>query len=122
MAEQDASEETSKSFISYSDVGENMWNVMDYAFRDLFLYLVKKYDVDEVTNPRIKNELWKNISKEFHEISENMVTIKHEKFTKKWQNMKQYNKSKLSQNKLDWLSPNPVLNCSPINQHTFHHI
>ena len=41
-----------KLSFSYSDVGENMWNIMDYAFRDLFLFLIKKYDVDEVTNPR----------------------------------------------------------------------
>ena len=80
--------------VSYSNDFENLWNVMDYAFRDLFLYLIKKYDVDEVTNPRIKNELWKNINREFHELIGNIITIKHEKFTKKWQNWKQYNKSK----------------------------
>ena len=39
----------------YQDIGENMWNVMDYALRDLFLHLVRKYNVDETTNPRIKN-------------------------------------------------------------------
>ena len=78
----------------YQDVGENMWNVMDHALRDLFLHLVRKYGVDEVTNPRIKNEVWRNISKEFHEIVGDIVNIRHEKFTKKWQNWKQYNKSK----------------------------
>ena len=51
----------------YQDIGENMWNVMDYALRDLYLHLVRKYNVDETTNPRIKNELWRTICKEFHE-------------------------------------------------------
>ena len=78
----------------YQDIGENMWNVMDYALRDLFLHLVRKYNVDETTNPRIKNELWRTISKEFHEYVGDIVQIRHEKFTKKWQNWKQYNKSK----------------------------
>ena len=84
----------SKSYNAFNDMSENMWNAMDYALRDLFLYLIKKYDIDDVTNPRIKNELWKTISKEFHDNIDNIVTIKHEKFTKKWQNWKQYNKSK----------------------------
>ena len=84
----------SKSYNAFNDMSENMWNAMDYALRDLFLYLIKKYDIDDVTNPRIKNELWKTISKEFHDNIDNIVTIKHEKFTKKWQNWKQYNKVK----------------------------
>ena len=75
-------------------MSENMWNAMDYALRDLFLFLIKKEDIDEVTNPRIKNDKWKIISKEFHDTIDNLVTIKHEKFTKKWQNWKQYNKNK----------------------------
>lgn len=79
---------------SFQEMGENMWNVMDHALRDLFLYLVKKYNIEHVTNPRQKNELWKTLSKEFHDNIENVVTIKHEKFTKKWQNWKQYNKVK----------------------------
>ena len=70
-----------KSYNSFSDMSENMWNVMDYALRDLFLFLIKKHDIDEITNPRIKNDLWKLISKEFHELIDNIVTIKHEKFT-----------------------------------------
>ena len=79
---------------SYQELGENIWNVMDYALRDLFLHLVKKYNIENTSNPRQKNEYWKNFSKEFHDILENVVTIKHEKFTKKWQNWKQYNKVK----------------------------
>ena len=51
-------------------------------------------EIDEISNPRIKNELWKSIAQEFHETIDNIVTIKHEKFTKKWQNWKHYNKSK----------------------------
>ena len=99
----------------YQDIGENMWNVMDYALRDLFLHLVRKYNVDETTNPRIKNDVWRAICKEFHEYVGDIgivhasffmriigikidfvliVQIRHEKFTKKWQNWKQYNKSK----------------------------
>ena len=79
---------------SYQELGENVWNVMDYALRDLFLHLVKKYNIENTSNPRQKNEYWKNFSKEFHDILENVVIIKHEKFTKKWQNWKQYNKVK----------------------------
>merc|ERR1712004_193621 len=78
----------------YQDIGENMWNVMDYALRDLFLHLVRKYNVDETTNPRIKNDVWRAICKEFHEYVGDIVQIRHEKFTKKWQSWKQYNKSK----------------------------
>lgn len=89
----ESGQDDSKKF-SYVEIGDNVWNVMDHALRDLFLYLVAKYNVDEVTNPRIKNELWKSIAREFHEVIDNVVTIKHEKFTKKWQNWKQYSKIK----------------------------
>ena len=63
---------------SYQELGENVWNVMDYALRDLFLHLVKKYNIENTSNPRQKNEYWKNFSKEFHDILENVVIIKHE--------------------------------------------
>jgi len=79
---------------SFQEMGENMWNVMDYALRDLFLNLVKRHNIEYTTNPRQKNELWKLLAKDFHEAIDNVITIKHEKFTKKWQNWKQYNKVK----------------------------
>lgn len=82
------------SKINFLDVGENMWNLMDHALRDLFLFLIHKYNIDDVPNPRVKNELWKNVAKDFHDVVENIVYVKHEKFTKKWQNWKQYNKVK----------------------------
>ncbi len=89
---EDTLEDFEKS--AFLDVGENMWNANEHTLRDLFLYLVQKHHLDEVTNPRLKNELWKNVVKDFHSEVENVVYIKHEKFTKKWQNWKQYNKIK----------------------------
>ena len=40
---------------SFQEMGENMWNVMDYALRDLFLNLVKRHNIEYTTNPRQKN-------------------------------------------------------------------
>lgn len=85
------------------DVSDNIWVAQDHALRDLFLYLIQKYNLEDVTNPRIKNELWKNVAKEFHQLSGGVVYVKHEKFTKKWQNWKQYNKVKGK--------PHPFISC-----------
>ena len=73
---------------------ENLWTVCDHVLRDLFLYLVKKYNFEEITHPRQKSEMWTQLCREFHEKINNCVHIRQERFTKKWQNWKAYNKSK----------------------------
>ena len=73
---------------------ENLWTVCDHALRDLFLYLVKKYNFEDITHPRQKSEMWNQLCCEFHEKIGHSVTIRQERFTKKWQNWKAYNKSK----------------------------
>ena len=73
---------------------ENLWTVCDHVMRDLFLYLVKKYNFEEVTHPRQKSEMWTQLCREFHERIRNCVSIRQDRFTKKWQNWKAYNKSK----------------------------
>ena len=73
---------------------ENLWTVCDHVLRDLFLYLVKKYNFEDITHPRQKSEMWTQLCCEFHEKIGNCVTIRQERFTKKWQNWKAYNKSK----------------------------
>ena len=73
---------------------ENLWTVCDHVLRDLFLYLVKKYNFEDITHPRQKSEMWTQLCREFHEKVGHCVTIRQERFTKKWQNWKAYNKSK----------------------------
>ena len=73
---------------------ENLWTVCDHVLRDLFLYLVKKYNFEDITHPRQKSEMWTQLCLEFHEKIGHCVTIRQERFTKKWQNWKAYNKSK----------------------------
>lgn len=73
---------------------ENIWSACQYALRDLFLFLIQRHNLDEESNPKIRNELWKKVAKDFHRLSGGIVYVRHEKFTKKWQNWKQYNKSK----------------------------
>ena len=73
---------------------ENLWTVGDHVMRDLFLYLVKRYNFEEITHPRQKSEMWTQLCREFHEKIGYCVTIRQDRFTKKWQNWKAYNKSK----------------------------
>ena len=73
---------------------ENLWTVCDHVLRNLFLYLVKKYSLEEISHPRQKSELWTKLCQEFHKKINHCVHLRQERFTKKWQNWKAYNKSK----------------------------
>ena len=83
-----------ESISTLSSQRENLWTVCDHVLRDLFLYLVKKYNFEDITHPRQKSEMWTQLCLEFHEKIGHCVTIRQERFTKKWQNWKAYNKSK----------------------------
>jgi len=73
---------------------DNLWSVMDFALRDLFLYLIMKHGLEDITHPRVKSRVWQELCVEFHTLIGNCVMVKQEKFPKKWQNWKAYNKNK----------------------------
>ena len=63
--------------------------MMDFVIRDLFAYLVKKYDIENISSAeqRVSSETWTALCKEFHDILENVVTIQQDKLShefKRW--------------------------------------
>ena len=70
---------------------------MDFTIRDLFIHLVKKYGL-HLPNPNkpndtrvqqaVTSQTWDTLTKEFHDILENVVTIKRKNLIlefNKWQ-------------------------------------
>lgn len=83
-----------------------LWSVKDFALRDLLIYLVQKYRIDEVYDSKIKAKNWENLIDEFHAMTENRVTITKPQIIRKWHNWKQYNKARKK--------PHPFVVCGPI--------
>lgn len=73
---------------------DNIWSVNDYALRDLLVHLVRKYRIDEVYDSKIKATNWEKLIEEFHQLTENRVTVSKPQIVRKWHNWKQYNKTR----------------------------
>ena len=90
-AADNGNDETSGGKVTHRD---NLWSVMDHLLRDLFLFLIVKHEIEDIRHPREKSRAWQELAEEFHALLGNFVVVKHEKFSKKWQNWKAYNKAK----------------------------
>ena len=71
---------------------DNVWTAAGNALRNLLVFLIRKYRIDEVYDSRIKALNWDKLIQEFHEITENFVGMPKSQVVRKWHNWKQYNK------------------------------
>ena len=71
---------------------DNVWTAAGNALRNLLVFLIRKYRIDEVYDSRIKALNWDKLIKEFHEITEDFVGMPKTQVVRKWHNWKQYNK------------------------------
>ena len=64
---------------------------MDFTIRDLFIHLVKKYDIANKSHqPQTSANAWNALEKEFHDILENVVTIKRPTLQKEFRKWKDH--------------------------------
>ena len=73
---------------------DNIWTKCDNALRDLLVFLVKKYRVDEVYDSKVKAQNWEKLISEFNGMTRGMVGMPKAQIIRKWHNWKQYNKQR----------------------------
>lgn len=71
---------------------DNIWSAGNNALRDLLVFLVRKYHIDEVYDSKVKAANWDKLLNELMETSNHMVGIQKNQVIRKWHNWKQYNK------------------------------
>ena len=90
----DATVEGGGSSGSRAERLDNIWTKCDNALRDLLVFLVKKYRVDEVYDSKIKAQNWEKLIVEFNEMAGGIVGMPKAQIIRKWHNWKQYNKQR----------------------------
>ena len=76
------------------DTSTTIWTKCNNALSDLLAFLVKKYNVDEVMDSKMKSLHWDKLIEEFHKFTGQQMLVSKQQITRKWHNWKQYNKSK----------------------------
>ena len=76
------------------DASTTIWTKCNNALSDLLAFLVKKYNVDEVMDSKMKSLHWDKLIEEFHRFTGQQMLVSKQQITRKWHNWKQYNKSK----------------------------
>ena len=76
------------------DASTTIWTKCNNALSDLLAFLVKKYNVDEVMDSKMKSLHWDRLIEEFHRFTGQQMLVSKQQITRKWHNWKQYNKSK----------------------------
>jgi hypothetical protein len=49
------------TFFVFLGQENNIWSVNDYALRDLLVFLVQKYRIDEVYDSKVKAQNWEKL-------------------------------------------------------------
>lgn len=77
----------------YSSVTD-IWSRCNNALRDLLVYLVKKYRVEDVMDSKVKAQQWEKLTSEFFTFFTDQNMVSKQQIVRKWHNWKQYNKTK----------------------------
>ena len=76
------------------ETSSTIWTKCNNALSDLLVYLVRKYNVDEVMDSKMKSLQWDKLIEEFNRFTGQQMLVSKQQITRKWHNWKQYNKSK----------------------------
>ena len=93
-----------------SSKNENIWTVGNFALRDLLVYLVQKFNLDDVMDSKVKGDNWEKLYEEFCNSTHNIVKINKPQLVRKWHNWKQYNRKHGN--------PHPFVICGDLNEET----
>lgn len=77
-----------------SDATSDIWSRCNNALRDLLVFLVKKYQIEEVMDSKVKALQWDKLSNEFYTFLGGQAIVSKAQIVRKWHNWKQYNKAK----------------------------
>lgn len=72
----------------------DIWSKCNNALRDLLVYLVKKYHIEDVMDSKMKALQWEKLMTEFYAFIGDQNLVSKPQIQRKWHNWKQYNKGK----------------------------
>lgn len=72
----------------------DIWTKCNGALRDLLVYLVKKYRIEDVMDSKLKAQQWDKLTQEFYVFFNEPNLVSKQQIVRKWHNWKQYNKAK----------------------------
>ncbi len=78
----------------FDNATDTIWNMSNFALRDLLAFLVQKWRIEDVMDSKIKAQNWDGLVKEFANYTEGKVAVSRPQIVRKWHNWKQYNKNK----------------------------
>ena len=73
---------------------ETIWNQNSHALRDLLVFLVQKFCIEDVMDSKVKAQLWSSLHEEFLMYTNNYILVSKQQLSRKWHNWKQYNKNR----------------------------
>ena len=76
------------------EASNNIWSKCNSALSDLLVFLVNKYNADEVKSSQVKSQHWDKLIQEFYQFTGHQQLVSKQQIIRKWHNWKQYNKSK----------------------------
>ena len=76
------------------EASNNIWTKCNSALSDLLVFLVNKYNADEVKSSQVKSQHWDKLIQEFYQFTGHQQLVSKQQIIRKWHNRKQYNKSK----------------------------